>query len=76
VSRAPLLDLVGCNGSRSHSVVSLKTQTALGRARIDSPCIAAVFGYSITSSASSKCGNGESLDQTTFASWSSVRAGT
>jgi len=29
VSSAPLLDVVGCNGSRSHSVVSLKTQTAL-----------------------------------------------
>jgi hypothetical protein len=30
VSSAPLLDVVGRNGSRSHSVVSLKTQTALG----------------------------------------------
>jgi hypothetical protein len=28
VSSAPLLDVIGCNGSRSHSVVSLKTQTA------------------------------------------------
>ena len=28
MSSAPLLDVVGCNGSRSHSVVSLKTPTA------------------------------------------------
>ena len=30
MSSATLLDVVGCNGSRSHSVVALKTQTALG----------------------------------------------
>jgi hypothetical protein len=30
VSSAPLLDVIGCNGSRSHFVVSLRTPDGAG----------------------------------------------
>jgi hypothetical protein len=54
----PLLDLATANGSRSRSVIFLKIQTALSRARIRNPCVAMVFAYLIASSAQSsgRCG--------------------
>jgi hypothetical protein len=74
VSSAPLLDVVGCNGSRGHSVVFHKTPDG----QCSAPALGFFFLYSITSSAQScsECTMVITLGHTTFASRLSVRAGT